>query len=99
MSYVEPLRSVISGGWIRGDAQDYDEWAREVGDDRWSYSGRLPYFRRSEHHFDPGVDPEQHGFKGPIYIFFVTISGRKYPLRGDNSSSLETSETKGSQGC
>ena len=72
---------MTSGGWIRGDAQDYDEWAREVGDDRWSYRGQLPYFRRSEHHFDPGADPEQHGFEGPMYTSSVTTSGRKYPLR------------------
>jgi len=70
-----------SGGWIRGDAQDYDDWAREVGDDRWSYKGQLPYFRRSEHHFDPKADPEQHGFEGPMYTSSVTTSGRRYPLR------------------
>ena len=70
-----------SGGWIRGDAQDYDDWAREVGDDRWSYSGQLPYFRRSEHHFDPKADPGQHGFEGPMYTSSVTTSGRQYPLR------------------
>ena len=70
-----------SGGWIRGDAKDYDDWAREVGDNRWSYSGQLPYFRRSEHHFDPEADPEQHGFEGPMYTSSVTTSGRQYPLR------------------
>ena len=25
------------GGWIRGDATDYDSWANVVGDARWSY--------------------------------------------------------------
>ena len=70
-----------TGGWIRGDAQDYDEWAREVQDDRWSYNGQLPYFRRSEHHFDPGADPVQHGLQGPMHTSSVTTSGRKYPLR------------------
>ena len=78
---LEALTSIISGGWIRGDAQDYDEWAREVGDDRWSYKGQLPYFRRSEHHFSPEADPEQHGFEGPMYTSSVITSGRKYPLR------------------
>jgi choline dehydrogenase-like flavoprotein len=39
--------SVINyGGWIRGDASDYDEWARVVRDDRWSFKGLLPFFRR-----------------------------------------------------
>ena len=70
-----------SGGWIRGDKHDYDDWAREAGDERWSYQGQLPYFRRSEHHFDPRADPEQHGFEGPMHTSSVTTSGRKYPLR------------------
>lgn len=48
---------------------------------RWSYSGLLPYFRRSEHHFDPNADSEQHGFSGPVYTSSVTGSGRRYPLR------------------
>lgn len=69
------------GGWIRGDKCDYDEWARRVHDDRWSYKGLLPYFRRSEHHFDQSADPEQHGFDGPMHTSSVTSSGRKYPLR------------------
>lgn len=30
--------SVINlGGWARGNASDYDQWAKTVGDDRWSY--------------------------------------------------------------
>ncbi|MCJ1314524.1 hypothetical protein MMC25_008206 [Agyrium rufum] len=72
---------INAGGWIRGGALDYDQWAREVGDDRWSYKGQLPYFRRSEHHYDPSGDPEQHGFDGPMYTSSVTSSGRKYPGR------------------
>ncbi|KAJ9243971.1 CAZyme family AA3 [Paecilomyces variotii] len=70
-----------SGGWIRGDAQDYDHWARQVSDQRWSYEGLLPYFKRTEHHYDPNGDPEQHGFEGPIHTSTVSSSGRKYPLR------------------
>ncbi|KAL8825938.1 MAG: hypothetical protein Q9191_004104 [Dirinaria sp. TL-2023a] len=73
--------AINSGGWIRGDRQDYEDWAREAGDDRWSYDGQLPYFQRSEHHFDPHADPEQHGFEGPMHTSSVKTSGRKYPLR------------------
>ncbi|OCL02395.1 GMC oxidoreductase [Glonium stellatum] len=72
---------INSGGWIRGDARDYDEWAREVNDRRWSYDGLLPYFKRSEHCFNPDADPSQHGFDGPIHTASVTSSGRNYPLR------------------
>ncbi|KAI9699561.1 MAG: hypothetical protein M1812_008422 [Candelaria pacifica] len=73
--------TINSGGWIRGDMLDYAQWARQVGDDRWSYKGLLPYFRRSEHHYDTKADPEQHGFQGPMYTSSVTSSGRHYPLR------------------
>ena len=52
-----------------------------MGDERWSYKGLLPYFRRSEHHFNPDADPEQHGFDGPMYTASVSSSGRRYPLR------------------
>jgi choline dehydrogenase-like flavoprotein len=55
------------GGWSLGDAQDYDEWAQAVGDERWSFNGLKPWLDKTEKHF--GVvsissDPE-----------------RKYPLR------------------
>ncbi|KAH7384203.1 putative glucose dehydrogenase [Phaeosphaeria sp. MPI-PUGE-AT-0046c] len=72
---------INTGGWIRGDALDYDKWAHEVGDERWSYNGLLPYFRRTETHHDANADPEQHGFEGPIHTASVSTSGREYPLR------------------
>lgn len=72
---------INTGGWIRGDKADYDEWAKEVGDDRWSYDGLLPYFKRSEKHFDPNGDATQHGFDGPVVTASVTSSGRQFPLR------------------
>ena len=72
------------GGWSRGDQTDYDDWAKVVGDSRWSYEGMLPFFRKSEHHFDPNSDPKQHGFEGPIRYVSVSQSDPKrlYPLRG-----------------
>ncbi|KAF2177453.1 GMC oxidoreductase [Zopfia rhizophila CBS 207.26] len=72
---------INSGGWIRGDRQDYDEWARLVGDKGWSYEGLLPYFKRMERHFDPDGDEVQHGFNGPIHTASISSSGRRYPLR------------------
>ncbi|KAF2704885.1 GMC oxidoreductase [Pleomassaria siparia CBS 279.74] len=72
---------INTGGWVRGDKLDYDAWARQVDDDRWSYDGLLTYFKRSEKHFDPNADPAQHGFDGPITTTSVTSSGRKFPLR------------------
>ena len=65
--------------WTRGGADDYNLWADIVNDKRWSYDGMLPYFRKTETHHDPnGVDPQQHGFDGPIH---TTASARKYPLK------------------
>lgn len=72
---------INTGGWIRGDKLDYDDWAREVKDERWSYDGLLPYFKRSEKHFDADSDSAQHGFDGPITTASVSSSGRKFPLR------------------
>lgn len=65
------------GAWMRAPASDYDLWAQRVGDSRWSYQNLLPYFRRTENHYDAKGDKEQHGFEGPIH----TTSGRAYPLR------------------
>ena len=67
------------GAWMRAPAEDYDLWAKHVGDSQWSYRSLLPYFRRSEHHYDPKANKEQHGFDGPIH----TTSRRVYPL-GDS---------------
>jgi choline dehydrogenase-like flavoprotein len=72
---------INTGGWVRGDALDYDEWAREVKDDRWSYRGLLPYFKRTEKHYDADADSTQHGFDGPITTASISSTGRKYPLR------------------
>ena len=71
------------GGWSRGDAHDYDQWAETVNDKRWSYEGLLPFFRKSESFFDPKADPHQHGFDGPMHVTSISASdpNRKYPLR------------------
>ncbi|KAK7424119.1 hypothetical protein QQX98_000729 [Neonectria punicea] len=42
--------SINSGGWTRGSAADYDEWATLVGDERYSYKGqqsRTTWIRRA----------------------------------------------------
>jgi choline dehydrogenase-like flavoprotein len=44
------------GRWARGDASDYDAWARIVGDERWSYVGLLPYMKRSEQFSEAEAD-------------------------------------------
>jgi choline dehydrogenase len=37
--------------YMRGQARDYDEWARLTGDDSWSWNSVLPVFKASEDHW------------------------------------------------
>ncbi|KAF9886875.1 hypothetical protein FE257_010998 [Aspergillus nanangensis] len=71
------------GTWTRGNAADYDLWARIVGDKQWGYQGLLPYFQKTETHFDPHADPATHGLAGPIHNASVSSSSpeRLYPLK------------------
>ena len=48
--------------YLRGQARDYDEWARLTGDPGWSWQSVLPIFRQSEDHWR-GAD-EFHGAAG-----------------------------------
>lgn len=54
---------------IRGNAQDYDDWARQ-GCNGWSYREVLPYFLKSEH-YEPEVPPGSEAFHrqgGPLNV-------------------------------
>jgi choline dehydrogenase-like flavoprotein len=75
---VSGSSAVNYGAWTRGHAADFDRWSKEVGDSRWSYSGLLPYFKKSEHWHDAKGDAAQHGFSGPIH---TSSGGRDYQLR------------------
>ncbi|KAI1085146.1 hypothetical protein F5B20DRAFT_521143 [Whalleya microplaca] len=70
---------INSGGWTRGSAVEYDEWADVVGDERWSYKGQLPWMKKTEHWFD-NANPDQHGSDGPLHIQSGASIGRKFPL-------------------
>ncbi len=50
----------------RGNAADYDGWARRPGLERWSYAHCLPYFKRMESAADG--DDAYRGREGPIAI-------------------------------
>ena len=70
--------SVNYAMWTRGGTADYDLWADLVNDQGWSYQALLPYFKKTETHYDSTQgDTEQHGFDGPIH---TTASARHYPL-------------------
>ncbi|KAK7732320.1 hypothetical protein SLS63_004997 [Diaporthe eres] len=70
---------INSGGWTRGSAADYEEWAAVAGDARWSYKGQLPFIKKTEAWFDES-NPEQHGKEGPIAVASAVSTGRKFPL-------------------
>ncbi|OWP03139.1 hypothetical protein B2J93_7165 [Marssonina coronariae] len=73
--------------WTRGSAADFDRWALEVGNERWSWSGMLPYFERSETYFPawdaPQTRPDAHGCSSPIRVSHTSSSGSScnYPLK------------------
>ncbi len=48
--------------YMRGQRQDYDEWAGIAGDPAWSWDQVLPVFKRSEDHYRVG--DEFHGAGG-----------------------------------
>ncbi|WP_020395685.1 GMC family oxidoreductase [Thiolinea disciformis] len=52
--------------YVRGAAQDFDDWASATGDAGWSYQSILPYFKRLETHWNPKSD--WHGHSGKIHI-------------------------------
>jgi choline dehydrogenase len=48
--------------YLRGQARDYDEWARVTGDSGWSWDNVLPVFKASEDHWRGASD--LHGAQG-----------------------------------
>ncbi len=67
-----PLGKVLGGSssldamtYIRGQRQDYDQWAAE-GNTGWSYAELLPYFQRAEHN-QRGADAF-HARGGPLNV-------------------------------
>lgn len=67
--------AVNYGGWIRGHATDFDECAKAVGDERWSYKGMLAYSRRTETYHTSSDDPRdsaEHGYNRPVHTVGIT---------------------------
>ena len=55
--------------YVRGQRQDYDRWAHELGCEGWSYADVLPYFRRAERNERNATgDDEFHGAGGPLSV-------------------------------
>ncbi len=67
--------SLINGMcYIRGNALDYDGWAKRRGLENWSYFDCLPYFKKAETR-DIGPN-DYHGGTGPVSV--------TTPKRGNN---------------
>lgn len=59
--------SLINGMcYIRGNALDYDHWAKRPGLEDWTYADCLPYFKKAETR-DIGPD-DYHGGDGPVSV-------------------------------
>ncbi|MCC8378862.1 choline dehydrogenase [Xenorhabdus sp. PB30.3] len=59
--------SLINGMcYIRGNALDFDHWAKQPGLEDWSYLDCLPYFRKAESR-DIGQN-DYHGGDGPVSV-------------------------------
>ena len=53
--------------YIRGQREDYEEWAKLPGCEGWDYESLLPYFRRSEN-FELGEASRYHGKGGELNV-------------------------------
>jgi choline dehydrogenase len=68
------MGKVLGGGssvnvmvWARGHKSDWDFFASEAGDDRWSYANVLDTYRRIEN-WQGNPDPDYRGTSGPIWV-------------------------------
>ena len=48
--------------YMRGQARDYDNWAKLTNDDSWRWSNVVPYFKMHEDHYKGGDG--MHGARG-----------------------------------
>ncbi|MEX9357486.1 GMC family oxidoreductase, partial [Proteus mirabilis] len=52
--------------YIRGQKQDYDNWAQVYGCDGWSYQDVLPWFKKAEQ--NESLSDSYHGTSGPLPV-------------------------------
>lgn len=62
--------------YMRGQPEDYDDWAALPGCSGWSYEDILPYFRRSER-YTLGESNRYHGTEGELDVTHIEM---KYPI-------------------
>ena len=84
---ISVVRGRVLGGcssingmlYMRGQRQDYDDWAALPGCEGWSYANLLPYFKKSEN-FEIGPANEYHAKGGEMHVTDVAM---KYPITDD----------------
>ncbi|XP_035714022.1 glucose dehydrogenase [FAD, quinone] [Folsomia candida] len=54
--------------YMRGNPNDFNNWAKLTGDASWSYANVLPYFKKSENYTGNYLDPKYHGTGGPLSV-------------------------------
>src|SRR5713101_1018267 len=64
-SHAAWFSSINAMVYSRGHRLDYDHW-RELGNEGWSFSDVLPYFRKTEHQ-ERGAS-EYHGVGDPLHV-------------------------------
>ncbi len=79
--------------YIRGNALDFEKWARDPGMEKWDYAHCLPYFMKAETRMAGGN--EYHGSQGPLVLekgpctnplfqaFFEAAKQAGYPITDD----------------
>ena len=79
--------------YIRGNAMDYEKWARDPGLEQWGYAHNLPYFKKAENRL-MGADA-YHGDNGPLKLetgpctnplfgaFLEAVQQAGYPITDD----------------
>ena len=97
---AQPRGKVLGGSssingmiWIRGNAMDFEKWAKDDGLEKWDYAHCLPYFKKVESRL-VGED-EYRGGKGHLKLttpdcenplfnaFFDSVQEAGYPLTDD----------------
>ncbi len=68
--------------YMRGQARDYDQWARLTGDDSWNWASALPDFKAHEDHYklDSGKAPSDAGMDPKALETFARLHG--HPRHG-----------------
>lgn len=61
--------------YMRGQAEDYDAWAKDWGCDQWSYKDVLKYYKKAEN--NEVLADEYHGNRG---LFCIANNRHQHPL-------------------